>query len=112
MSQLTALDRCSAVVATRAYALPAADCGALRAPTRDPERVSEARASGRETGPTITAELEHGPLDGRRTEVDVVEGRPPKTIDLRADDGSMCRYCLAGWSQSGPSAQYTFLYLV
>jgi hypothetical protein len=31
-----------------------------------------------QTGPTITAVLEGGPLGGRRIEVDVVEGRPPK----------------------------------
>jgi hypothetical protein len=31
-----------------------------------------------QTGPTITAVLKGGPLGGRRIEVDVVEGRPPK----------------------------------
>ena len=56
--------------------------------------------------------LEGGPLAGRRLEVDVVEGRPPRTIDVAADDGSMCRYCLAEWAQAGPSAVYTFLYPV
>jgi hypothetical protein len=66
----------------------------------------------RETGPTITARLEGGPLAGRSIDVDVVEGRPPKTIDLRADDGSTCRYCLADWMQTGQSAIYTFLYPV
>jgi hypothetical protein len=45
-------------------------------------------------------------------EVEVVEGRPPKTLDAPADDGSTCRYCLAGWVQSGQSAAYTFLYRV
>ena len=45
-------------------------------------------------------------------EVEVLEGRPPKTIDVRADDGSLCRYCLAGWVQTGQSAIYTFLYRV
>lgn len=69
-------------------------------------------ASERENGPTITAVLELGPLAGRRIDVEVVEGRPPKTIDLRADDGSSCRYCLAGWVQTGSSATYTFLYRV
>lgn len=62
--------------------------------------------------PTITAVLERGPLARRRIDVDVVEGRPPKTLDVRTDDGSSCRYCLAGWVQSGPSAIYTFLYRV
>jgi hypothetical protein len=35
-----------------------------------------------------------------------------KTIDVHADDGSTCRYCLADWVQTGPSAVYTFLYRV
>jgi hypothetical protein len=65
-----------------------------------------------ETGPTIIAMLERGPLAGRRVEVEVLEGRPPKTIDVPADDGSTCRYCLADWVQSGPSAIYTFVYRV
>jgi hypothetical protein len=65
-----------------------------------------------EIGPTITATLRDGPLEGSRIEVAVVEGRPPKTIDVPADDGSTCRYCLAGWAQSGRSAAYTFLYRV
>ena len=65
-----------------------------------------------EIGPTITATLQDGPLQGSRIEVEVVEGRPPKTIDVPSDDGSTCRYCLAGWVQSGRSATYTFLYRV
>jgi hypothetical protein len=65
-----------------------------------------------DTGPTITATLEDGPLEGRSIEAEVVEGRPPKTIDVPADDGSTCRYCLADWVQSGRSAVYTFLYRV
>jgi hypothetical protein len=60
----------------------------------------------------IVALLEDGPLAGRRIEAEPVEGRPPKTLDLVADDGSTCRYCLAEWAQAGPSAVYTFLYLV
>ena len=75
-------------------------------------RVGKVCAAERETGPTITAVLQRGPLAGRRIDVDVVEGRPPKTIDVRGDDESMCRYCLADWTQTGPSAIYTFLYLV
>ena len=65
-----------------------------------------------EIGPTIAATFEDGPLEGSSIEVEVVEGRPPKTIDVSADDGSTCRYCLAGWVQSGRSAVYTFLYRV
>ncbi|MDX6722693.1 MAG: hypothetical protein QOD73_1097 [Solirubrobacteraceae bacterium] len=70
------------------------------------------RTSGEGLAPTITAELDDGPLKGRRVESQVVEGRPPSTIDVPADDGSTCRYCLAQWNQSGPSAVYTFLYRV
>jgi hypothetical protein len=65
-----------------------------------------------DVGPTITAMFNDGPLKGSSTEVEVIEGRPPKTIDAPADDGSTCRYCLAGWVQSGRSAEYTFLYRV
>ena len=74
--------------------------------------TSRAREPEQERGPTITATLDDGPLQGVRIEAQVVEGRPPSTIDVRADDGSTCRYCLAEWAQSGPSAAYTFLYRV
>jgi 3',5'-cyclic-AMP phosphodiesterase len=66
----------------------------------------------RQPGPTIVAVLEGGPLAGRRLDAEVIEGRPPRTIDLEADDGITCRYCLAEWTQAGPSAVYTFLYPV
>jgi hypothetical protein len=65
-----------------------------------------------EIGPTITATFKDGPLEGRRIEVEVVEGRPPKTIDAPAEDATTCRYCLADWVQSGRSAVYSFLYRV
>lgn len=65
-----------------------------------------------EIGPTITATFEDGPLKGSSIEAEIVEGRPPKTIDAPAADGSTCRYCLAGWVQSGRSAVYTFLFRV
>jgi hypothetical protein len=71
-----------------------------------------ARTSENDVGPTVTATLDDGPLRGRRMEAQVVQGRPPSTIDARADDGSACRYCLTRWVQSGPSAAYTFLYRV
>jgi hypothetical protein len=74
--------------------------------------TSKAPASGQEVWPTITAALDDGPLRGMRIEAQVLEGRPPSTLDVPADDGSTCRYCLADWTQSGPSAQYTFLYRV
>ena len=75
------------------------------------ENPSEA-TSAAEIGPTITATFKDGPLGGSSIEAEVVEGRPPKTIDVAADDGSRCRYCLADWVQSGRFAMYTFLYRV
>jgi hypothetical protein len=60
----------------------------------------------------ITAVLKDGPLAGRKIDAAVVEGRPPKTVDVTADDGTECRYCLADWNQSGTSADYEFLYRV
>jgi 3',5'-cyclic-AMP phosphodiesterase len=66
-------------------------------------------APARTSGPTVLAVLEGGPLAGRRIDVEVVEGRPPKTIDVDADDGSTCRYGLFEWMQAGPTAAYTFL---
>jgi hypothetical protein len=74
--------------------------------------TSQAPASGQEVGTTITAVLDDGPLRGKRIEAQVVEARPPSTVDVPADDGSTYRYCLAEWVQSGPSAVYTFLYRV
>ena len=62
--------------------------------------------------PAITATLEDGPLEGRSIDVQPVEGRPPKTLDIPDDEGGTCRYCLEGWVQSGQSAKYSFLYLV
>jgi 3',5'-cyclic-AMP phosphodiesterase len=86
--------------------------GATGAPSPLPEPLGQTTTSMREPGPTIIARLEGGPLAGRRVEAEVVEGRPPRTIDVDADDGSTCRYCLADWVQAGPSAVYTFLYRV
>ena len=60
----------------------------------------------------MTAELQDGPLEGRKLEVESVEGRPPKTIDVPADDGVTYRYGLSEWTQSGSSAVYGFLYPV
>ena len=65
-----------------------------------------------EVEPTITAVLDGGPVAGRRIDVNSLEGRPPKTIDVPAEDGSQYRYCLADWVQTGSSATYTFLYRV
>src|SRR5690349_23731543 len=49
-------------------------------------------------GPTVTATLADGPMAGRSIETGVIEGRPPKVIDVPIDNGS-CRYCLAQWTQ-------------
>jgi hypothetical protein len=60
----------------------------------------------------VRAILEDGPLQGRAIEVEPVEGRPPKTIDLPDEKGGACRYCLEQWAQEGMTATYTFLYTV
>jgi hypothetical protein len=60
----------------------------------------------------VKAQLEDGPLVGRTIEVEPVEGRPPKTIDVPADDGVTYRYALSGWVQAGGSADYGFMYPV
>jgi hypothetical protein len=65
-----------------------------------------------EIGPTVTAKLIDGPLQGEKIEYAVVEGRPPKVIDVPTDDGRAYRYCLADWAQAGSSARYSFLYRV
>jgi hypothetical protein len=62
--------------------------------------------------PTIRALLMDGPLGGSTVEVEPVEGRPAKTIDVPGADGATYRYCLAQWVQQGGSAEYTFLYPV
>lgn len=64
------------------------------------------------SGPTVRAILTDGPLGGRSVDAEIVEARPPSTIEVRADDGTTCRYCLAEWTQSGPEALYTYLYRV
>ncbi len=74
--------------------------------------MSGAGALDQEIGPTITAALADGPLRGTGIVGQVVLGRPPSTVEVRADDESTCRYCLTEWTQSGPSAKYTFLYPV
>ena len=84
----------------------------LAAIRADPATTLAATRPPNDTGPTIIAVLDDGPLAGREVDAAVVEGRPPKTIDLDADDGTTCRYCLAEWNQSGPSATYEFLYRV
>ena len=62
--------------------------------------------------PTISARLTDGPLKGKRIETEVVQGRPPMTLDVPGDDQGTCRYCLLDMPQSGSSAVYSFLYRV
>ena len=83
-----------------------------RAHTHRNPMTSEEPGSDQPRGPTITARLHDGPLHGTHIEAQVVEGRPPSTVDVPAEDNSTCRYCLEEWAQSGPSATYTFLYRV
>ena len=78
----------------------------------DPPAEPDATVAPHAGGPTIVAELGDGPLEGRRVDAEAVEGRPPKTIEVEAEDGGTCRYCLAEWNQAGATAQYTFLYRV
>jgi hypothetical protein len=61
---------------------------------------------------TIIATLKGGPLSKRRVDAEIVQGRPPVTLDLEADDGGRCRYCLEELVQGGESAAYTFLYRI
>lgn len=58
----------------------------------------------------MRALLDGGPLGGSAVDVEPVEGRPPKTIDLPDGKGGTCRYCLAQWTQEGMTATYSFLY--
>jgi len=60
----------------------------------------------------VRALLKDGPMQGKTVEVEAVEGRPPKTIDVPDEKGGACRYCLAQLTQEGMTAAYTFLYAV
>ena len=60
----------------------------------------------------MRALLTDGPLQGKPVEVEPVEGRPPMTIDLQAEDGGTLRYCLVELNQKGTPADYSFLYAV
>jgi hypothetical protein len=60
----------------------------------------------------MKAIFDDGPLDGESVDVEPVEGRPPKTVDVPGQDGGTYRYCLAEWVQKGDIAEYTFLYAV
>ena len=60
----------------------------------------------------VHALLEDGPLQDKAVEIETVEGRPPKTIDVPDKEGGALRYCLVEWTQEGMTAAYTFLYAV
>jgi hypothetical protein len=51
-------------------------------------------------------------MHGDSVEVEPVEGRSPKTLDVPDGKGHVYRYCLDQWKQEGHSAVYTFLYAV
>ncbi len=58
----------------------------------------------------MQALLEDGPMQGKRVEMEPVEGRPPKTIDVSDEEDGAYRYGLAEWNQQGMTAVYKFLY--
>lgn len=60
----------------------------------------------------VRAVLDNGPMQGDSVEVEPVEGRPPKTLDLPDGKGNVYRYCLDQWKQEGHAAVYTFVYAV
>ena len=51
-------------------------------------------------------------MRGKPVEIELVEGRPPMTIDLQDEKDGTLRYCLSELSQEGMAATYTFLYAV
>jgi hypothetical protein len=57
----------------------------------------------------VEAVFTDGPLKGQQVEMEAVEGRPPRTIDVPDAEGGALRYCLAEWTQEGMSADYTFV---
>ena len=80
-------------------------------PRADGDRLEhpEPRSFAGAVGPMITAALADGPLGGETVDVAIVEGRPPKTIDVPTRDGTRCRYGLDELVQRGSSAAYSFV---
>jgi hypothetical protein len=76
------------------------------------KRMSDRRPDRSPYAAAVRALLEDGPLRGKTVQVEAVEGRPPKTIDVPDEAGGTCRYGLAEWTQEGMTAAYTFLYAV
>jgi hypothetical protein len=81
-------------------------------PDSDRMEAPEPRPSSDADGPMMTALLVDGPLAGDSVDIAVVEGRPPKTVDVPTREGAACRYCLDELEQRGASATYTFVYRV
>ena len=81
-------------------------------PDSDRMEPAEPRPFAGTDGPMITALLLDGPLAGDSIEIAIVEGRPPKTVDVPTREGAACRYCLDELEQGGSSAAYTFVYRV
>jgi len=75
-------------------------------------RIGVVQDTERPYSGVVRALLEDGPRQGESVEVEPVEGRPPKTIDLSDGEGGTSRYCLSEWTQEGMTADYTFLYAV
>ncbi len=64
-------------------------------------------------GSSVQAHLDNGPMKGETIDIDLVEARPPKTIEVSdAHQKGTYRYCLRRWTQKGETAAYTFLYPV
>jgi hypothetical protein len=76
------------------------------------ETAANVGLTSRAYAAAVRALLEDGPMQGTTVEVEAVEGRPPKTIDVPDEKGGTWRYCLAQWTQEGMTAAYTFLYAV
>ena len=51
-------------------------------------------------------------MHGETIDIDLVEARPPKTIEVSDAQEATYRYCLGHWTQEGETAAYTFLYAV
>lgn len=49
-------------------------------------------------------------MQGKRVEMEPVEGRPPKTVVVSDEEDRVYHYGLAEWTQKGMTAVYTFLY--
>ena len=69
--------------------MPALPRAASRSSTISPRKASLRTA--RTYAAAVQALLEDGPIQGKTVEVEVVEGRPPKTIDVPDEKGGACQ---------------------